>query len=232
MNPLDMYLLEKRGSKTAAPIDTLKNFGQEVGKATATGAGAAVAGATVAGVGLAAAKIWDAVTKSRDFRAMMSSPHNGDLHEFLATRPKEFNESFGALRSINPAFTKEPMIAGTYMRRMMQMRPENAGGVLIEALGHRKAIPESPMGEAYMHGAGGGVMEGLKGHARAGEEKARAQSRAQEHQQQIQRSALGEYFKRTPHWPRDPSAASPDEIEKAMEGEKYLYGVGKGTRQP
>jgi len=167
MNPLEKYLAEKHGTKTAAgPLDGLRGFGQQVGRAAATGAGTAVAGAAIAGAGVAASKIWDAVTKGRDFRAMMGSSFNADLHEFLATRPKEFNESFSSLRTINPEFTKDPMIAGTYMRRMMMLRPDSAGGALIEALSHRKALPESEIGEAFLHSAGGGVMEGTKAHMR------------------------------------------------------------------
>lgn len=137
-------------------------FGGHLGRALATGAGAGVAGAAVTGAGIAASKIYDAMTKTRDFRNMMGSSFNSDLQPLHQQKPRQFNEAFTSLRSMNPAFTKDPMVAGTYMRRMMENVPEAAGGYLIEALHARKDVPESPMFESFQR-AGGGAAGSMMG---------------------------------------------------------------------
>lgn len=152
-NPIEEFI----AFKTAAP--NLGRIGRAVGSAAATGLGTAVAGAGIAAVGVAAGKLYDAVTKARDFKQMMNSTFNADLQQYHAERPKEFNEGYSSLRAIQPHFAKDPMIAGVYMRRMMQLRPDNAGGVLLEALSQE--TPASPTADAFHRGAVGGAQAGM-----------------------------------------------------------------------
>lgn len=158
-NPIEEFI----AFKTAAP--NLGRFGKAVGSAAATGLGTAAAGAGIAAVGVAASKLYDAVTKARDFKTMMGSSFNSDLHSLHAERPKEFNEAYSSLRALQPHFAKDPMIAGTYLRRMMQIRPDNAGGVLLDALNFE--APSSPMGDAFHRGAIGGAQAGMSAHMKA-----------------------------------------------------------------
>lgn len=173
-NPLDEYF----ALKEAGVADTVKSIGKHVGgtagKALLGGAGAAVGAGAVGAGGMAASKLWDAVTKAQDFRQMMESSFNGDLHELHATQPKQFNEAFSSLRRFAPQFTKDPMVAGTYMRRMMTMRPDSAGGALVEALDRAKALPESRAGAMFeragITGASHGAQESMR--ARSAEDLA------------------------------------------------------------
>lgn len=125
--------------------------------------GGALATAGAAGVGVAAHKIYDAVTKARDFRQMLGSPFNADLHDHYTSRPAQFNHAFSSLRSVAPDMSKDPMVAGLYMRRMMAYGPDQAGGVLVEALTHTDKTP-SPMLEAFTRGGASGAQEAIRGH--------------------------------------------------------------------
>ena len=163
--PLDDYLLEKEANA----------FTQHLGPAVTAGLGTALAAGAVAATGMAASHIYDAVTKARDFKSMLASPFNRDLHEMHQSRPQEFNAAFSSLRSINPDFSKDPMVAGSYMRRMMEFSPTAAGGVLVEALGHRDRFPVSAISESFMRGgqqgAQSGFLESMKEHAQLGKEE-------------------------------------------------------------
>jgi hypothetical protein len=151
-------------TKTADPADMARKsmgFAGHLGQSLATGAGAGLAGAAIAGAGVAASKIYDAMTKARDFRAMLGSSFNSDLMDYYRQKPKQFNEAFSSLRSANPSFSKDPMVAGNYMRRIMEMRPESAGGAIVESLSHRKDVSESPIFDAFTRSGtsvAGGVM--------------------------------------------------------------------------
>jgi hypothetical protein len=103
------------------------------------GAGASAAvGAGVAGVGAAAAHIHDAATKRRDFVRMMDL--NPDLHDAHARDPKLFAQMYSSLRTFNPAFARDPLVAGTFLRRMSESVVP--GGVLTEALSLRDKVPD------------------------------------------------------------------------------------------
>jgi hypothetical protein len=143
MDPLNEYLMEKHGGQLSFPGmgrtagDVARTAGSkfleklpEAGATMAVGAGVAVGG-------IAAAKIYDAVTKRRDFRSMMAS--NQDLEEEYARDPKMFNQAFTTLRRFTPEFSKDPLIAGTYMRQMMSS-PATAGGVAVSALSAAKDV--------------------------------------------------------------------------------------------
>lgn len=102
--------------------------------------------AIVGGVGILAAgaqKTYLAITKKRDFDAMLE--HNPDLAEHQAANPQQFNQHYSSLRSMNPLFAKDPVVAGSYMRQM-SMNPGTAGKVLVESLNSlQKGGPKSPM---------------------------------------------------------------------------------------
>lgn len=135
--------------------NTAKTVGSHVGGGLALG----LAGAATAGVGLAANKAYEALTRGRDFRAMMQNPFNKDLKEYHERDPALFNAAFNGLRSANHEVSANPMAAGSYLRRMMEFSPDQAGGMLIEARNHR--VDElSPMQEAFQRAA----IEGSKLH--------------------------------------------------------------------
>lgn len=150
--PIEEYL----ESKTAA-------FGPGTGKkvldmagnaAMMAGVGAGVS-AGAAGLGMAASKIYDAITKKHDFNLMLE--HNSDLHEHFQRDPKFFNQAYSSLRAANPAFGRDPLVAGNYMRHMMDA-PEGAGGKIEAAMaGVQRGA--SPMMDAF----GKGALEGAKG---------------------------------------------------------------------
>lgn len=136
---------------------TLGSFAKNVGGHVAQGVGVGVATGAAAGVGLAAHKVYEALTKGRDFRTMMQNPFNQDLKELHDSNPANFNAAFTGLRMANPEMSGNPMIAGTYMRRMMTFSPDAAGGYLLEARGHRTE-DLSPMRDAFQRGAIQGVQ--------------------------------------------------------------------------
>jgi hypothetical protein len=160
MNPLDEFLEEKRASYQptlpgmGASVGDLarsagRSFAQKLpGAAASAASSAAIAGGVTAG-GIAAQKIYDAITKRRDFRQMMAS--NPDLDEDYQRDPKLFNQMFSTLRTFQPAFTRDPLVAGNYMRQMAGS-PLTAGGVAVQAIGAGKDI-KRPMREAFFGGA-------------------------------------------------------------------------------
>lgn len=159
--PLDTYLEEKRAAfqgtlpgmgRTAGDMGraAMHEFGSKLPGAAAGAASNAAVGIGLAAGGVAASKIYDAITKRRDFRAMMEA--NGDLDEEYRKDPKLFNQMFSTLRTFQPAFTKDPLVAGSYMRQMTGS-PMTAGGVAIQALGQGKDL-KHPMRDLYFSSRG------------------------------------------------------------------------------
>ena len=136
---------KKAAPNMAAPMGAMGHFGQ----ALATGAGAGLAGAVMTGAGIAASSLYQAVAKARDFRTMMGSSFNADLHEYQRAKPVQFNEAYNSLHSVNPAVTKDPMTAGHYMRRMMEFDTSGAGGVILESLSGSKEMPKDSPFRAF-----------------------------------------------------------------------------------
>lgn len=136
---------------------TLGGFAKNMGGHIAQGVGVGIATGAAAGVGLAAHKVYEALTKGRDFRAMMKNPFNQDLKEMHDANPANFNAAFTGLRQANPEMSANPMVAGTYMRRLMTYSPDTAGGYLIEARSHR-ADELHPLHDAFQRGAIQGVQ--------------------------------------------------------------------------
>jgi len=95
-----------------------------LGKQMQGGAAVALGGAAIAGIGVAARKISDAVAKRREFREMMDL--DPELAEHQAKDPRIFNAAYSSLRSINPAFGRDPLVAGAHMKQFMD-NPDTAG---------------------------------------------------------------------------------------------------------
>lgn len=209
-NPLEEYLEEKHAGAG--------DFTGHMGQAFMGGLGTAVAAGAVAATGMAASHIYDAVTKARDFKDMLRSPFNQDLHSLYAERPKEFNAAYSSLRVMNPSFSKDPMVAGTYLRRMMTFTPEAAGGALLESLQYRKSEPENPLEKAFLggaaHGAGQGYGESVKAQhqvAREGRDAQKTLAMSQlGHEQKLQQQSHSDFLRqRPPPPPKEGETAPP-----------------------
>lgn len=151
-NPLEDFLAMKKEATPPAPGmgPLLKNTIMAAGATAGVSAG-------VSGMGVAASKIYDALTKKRDFNQMLEL--NPDLQEHHTADPKKFNQMFTTLRSMNSSFSKDPLVAGTYMRRMVES-PLSAGGIAVETIGHQRFAP-APMSEAFHRGAGAGAEKAV-----------------------------------------------------------------------
>lgn len=130
--PVDEFLSEYGpAEKTAGPLE---GFGQNFGKAMVSGLGAAAATSAIGAGAMAARALLNAATKSRDFKLMLS--HNQDLEDHHRSDPRRFNQMYSSLHTMNPTFAKDPIVAGTYMRQMLES-PLNAGGILANTVGSR-----------------------------------------------------------------------------------------------
>ncbi len=130
MNPIDQYL----SVKEAGPVgdfarDTVRSMANP--QALGNAAGVAVAGAAATALGAAATHAYRAITKQRDFKAMLS--HNADLVDEHANNPQQFNQMYSSFRAMNPQFAADPIVAGTYMRQMA-MSPSTAGHAIVSSL--------------------------------------------------------------------------------------------------
>lgn len=146
-NPVEEFLEVKTAAPAPGAFRKALNAMPGHFGAAAAGAGAAGAvGLVGAGLGAAVGGIMDAATKGSDFRAMLE--HNEDLHEHHERDPKRFNLMFTTLRNVNPQFSKDPLVAGSFMRRMIES-PTGIGGIAGEALKQRGDFPESTFGVAH-----------------------------------------------------------------------------------
>jgi len=88
----------------------------------------------------------------------MKSPFNSDLHSLHEQSPDRFNAAFNSLRQVNTELTRNPMVAGGYMRRVMMYDDAGASGVLVEALNQKERMGVSPMADALAKGNQMGVQ--------------------------------------------------------------------------
>lgn len=130
MNPVDEYLKVKEAQPPLSFMARARGALPYFAASTA-----AYLGGNIALDGLRAAH--RAVTKKRDFNQMLE--HNPDLQEARQDNPKQFNQMFKSLRSMSPEFSADPLVAGTYMRRMISA-PQTAGMLAVEALGARRGM--------------------------------------------------------------------------------------------
>lgn len=119
--------------------------GQVAKNSLVLGAGTAAA----AGVGIAATKIWDAATKSRDFKKMLE--FNPDLAAHQESNPALFNQQYSSLRSLAPDLAKDPLTAGTFMR---QMNMGDSGGTLTQAISAQKQVGSGMLSDTFFGGTG------------------------------------------------------------------------------
>ena len=155
MNPVEKFLMQKQAGGFG---DAIGQVGKALPGAVAMGVagGGLAAGAT--GMAYGAQTLYDAITKRRDFRSMLE--YNPDLHAELEKNPKFFNQAFTSLRNINPQFSKDPLIAGNYLRQMMD-GPMGAGGKLEAAVGMGRE-QKHPVLDAFSRGAQEGAKGGFK----------------------------------------------------------------------
>ncbi len=146
MNPIDAYIKTKTAGMAG---DTGRRVLQEIPK----GIGAGVAALGIGAATSAVQKIHEALTKRRDFRSMLE--YNPHLQEAQAQDPKRFNQLYSTLRTFNPEFSADPIVAGTYMDRMWQ-NPGGAGAIATEALQARDKI-HHPVTDLFH----AGVVKGL-----------------------------------------------------------------------
>lgn len=155
-NPAEQFLSEKRafgfGGMAQAAKPYAKRVGEGVGMGIATGAG----GAAFAGLTLAAGKLYQAATKTRDFNNMLDA--DPSLRELHQQDPVGFNRAFTSLRTMAPEFTAEPMVAGAYMRRALEST-EGPGLTAVQAASDssRSSRRPGPATEAAMGGFGRGA---------------------------------------------------------------------------
>ena len=158
-NPVEQYFQEKKASQLSFPgmggsalAGTGKKLLGAAGNAAVVGSGAAMA----AGLGVAASKIYDAITKKNDFHALLQN--NEDLQQQFEENPKFFNLAYSSLRSTSPQFAKDPLVAGHYMRRIMENQG-SAGGLIMEAMNN---APKMQRGTPVLDAFSKGSLEGAK----------------------------------------------------------------------
>jgi hypothetical protein len=163
-NPVEEFLAvkEKTAGMGSSFTNAFSKLPQHMGHAAAGAVAAGAVGLAGAGISAAAGKIFDAATKGHDFRSMMQA--NEDLHPHYEADPKKFNLMFNTLRTMNPEYSKDPLVAGSFIRRMIES-PMGIGGIAGEALQHRGDFPESIFGTAHEFARGGaqtGAAESMK----------------------------------------------------------------------
>jgi hypothetical protein len=160
-NPIEEYFAEKTaglfwqgiGEGARQGFGTPGRRGFELGKRMISGAGGAAAAAAgagaVAGGVFGAQKLYDAATKARDFRAMLAAdPRVAHMHQ---EDPRRVNQMFSTLRTMNPAFTRDPVVASSYVHKMVE-DPSLAGGVAVDALQFRDKT-KSPLADQVTRAA-------------------------------------------------------------------------------
>jgi hypothetical protein len=136
----------------------MTGFAENLGHAGAKGSIGVGGVLAAAGVGAGISKLYDAATKARDFRAMLEE--NPDLAAKHQENPKLVNRMFTTLRTFNPAFSRDPVVAASYIREMVG-EPVHAGGKVVDALNFRDKMGPS-LADRVSRGIGGGSSGGSK----------------------------------------------------------------------
>jgi hypothetical protein len=124
MNPIEEYLDEIGETKEAVDYIT-----PSAKKGLVYGLGLAAGASALTAATVAAGKLYEAATKTRDFNKMMEfNPHLRVAHN---QDPKMFNQMYTSMRNLNSTFAGDPLVAGRYMTRMLD-EPASAGGVLTD----------------------------------------------------------------------------------------------------
>lgn len=129
----------------------LGRLGKQTGQALAGGLAGAAAGALVGGLGDAVGHLHDAATKARDYRAMIAQhPH------LEQENPAAVQSAFTTLRRFAPEFSKDPLIAGSYVTKIVA-NSDNAATLMEGAMGALKNQPRALSREYAQHGVGAGL---------------------------------------------------------------------------
>jgi hypothetical protein len=123
-----------RGFSPADAYSKMHGAGQLIGQGATKGALGAAGALAVGGAVVGAQRLYEAATKARDFRAMLEA--NPDLVQKHEENPRLFNQMFTTLRSFNPSFSSDPVVAGGYIRKMVE-EPTSAAGLVTDALSFR-----------------------------------------------------------------------------------------------
>lgn len=150
-NPIDEFLLEKRALNLSGITNAAKGLSNSrAGGAASVALGMGAGAAAFGGLAMGGHKLYLAATKTRDFNSMMEA--NPDLKQHSQQDPAGFNRMFTSLRTFAPEFTREPMVAGAYMRRAMESPVENRGMLGVDAMGAMKQQRPHPVVENAMEG--------------------------------------------------------------------------------
>lgn len=150
-NPVEDFLAEKRAFNFGGMARSAKPYGKRVAEGMGMGVATGIGAAAFAGATLAAHKLFQAATKTRDFNNMMDA--DPGLHELHQQDPAGFNRAFSALRTMAPEFMSEPTVAGAYMRKAFDSG-EGAGPLAVQAATERSRSQgrPGPMAEAALNG--------------------------------------------------------------------------------
>ena len=89
------------------------------------------AGSVLAGGAAVVRKIQESIGRRKDFKTMMQTdPELGGIQK---EQPAFFNQAYNSLRRMNPQFGSDPIVAGSYMRKMMS-NPDAAGLTLAQTV--------------------------------------------------------------------------------------------------
>jgi hypothetical protein len=164
-NAAELYLEEKNahfgaGFREALGMGEKFTNGPGMFDAATTLAGKGITGAAIGAAGGAAVslttlgiqKLYDAATKTRDFNSMLEyDPEIAAMHQ---ENPRRVNQMFSTLRMFNPDFTKDPVVAGHYVKTMAG-DPSHAGETAVSALDYASKI-RHPLSENVFRAAAGG----------------------------------------------------------------------------
>ena len=141
----------ERGTELTMGQALARGAGQALLPAAVTAGAAGIATGTSVGIGA----IRDRFSKARDYKAMMQA------HPSLSDKdPGQTQLYFNSLRRMAPTLSKDPLVAGSFVRNMMDLQPEAGPAVpiataktLTEA---QKAIIQAkerrPIADAFMTG--------------------------------------------------------------------------------
>jgi hypothetical protein len=151
MNPLEEFLAEKSAESF------LGKHGPAFGNAFAQGAGAGVAAAALTGIAVGTSKIIDAATSKRDYRSMLAWHPDLQAHD----QPQNVMQAFRTMRRFAPDMTKDPLVAGSFVRQMLASDFAGTSGMIPTMMSAQKNII-TPVQDAFVSGASGGVSQGIK----------------------------------------------------------------------
>ncbi len=139
-NPVEEYFEEKTAGFGRSFMNEVGNavrpgnLGAAAGRGVVNAGFAAAGAGAVAGAAVGAQKLYDAATKARDFRAMLEAdPRLAQMHQ---EDPRRVNQMFSTLRTFNPGFTRDPIVASHYVLQMAES-PGIAGSVAVGTLDYR-----------------------------------------------------------------------------------------------